>query len=429
MRRGVAAHLSTALSPVAEVAAPAPSRPSKWETWKQLDRRVWQMAIARAVNTMGLSLVMSFLGVYVVEGRGYPAALYGLIALGANLGQSMANAWAGNLSDRIGRRPLVTGSLVIRSGVIALLGTQILLDAPLWSLGLNMLASSMLRGCFEPVAYALVADVCAPEQRIAAFGLQRMGTNVGWSVGPALGGLLAYVVPYGVIFYIASIGLLLAATLTTRVIDSRPRGGRAPTARATESMRAAIAGAAADPLMRVLLLGSFLASLLQTQLFSTFAIFMTDHVGMDKAWVGVLYTVNGLTVLLLQIPALGLIKRLGVRVTLIAAPCVYALGFFLVGQATTFPAGALAIAVITCAEIVFDPSHQTAIAEIADPERRGRAFGVVGMAQLLGVALGPLVGGSLLDALASSTWIWAAIASIGVAQAATFALFVRMRRR
>ena len=35
-----------------------------------LDRRVWQMAFARAISTMGLSLVMAFLGIYIVETRG-----------------------------------------------------------------------------------------------------------------------------------------------------------------------------------------------------------------------------------------------------------------------------------------------------------------------------------------------------------------------
>jgi len=92
------------------------------------------MAFARAVNTMGLSLVMSFLGIYIVETRDYPAWSYGLIALAANLGQSMSNAWAGNLSDRIGRRPLITTALFVRSGFIALLRTQVMLDAPLWTL-------------------------------------------------------------------------------------------------------------------------------------------------------------------------------------------------------------------------------------------------------------------------------------------------------
>src|SRR5687767_15173113 len=117
------------------------------------------MAFARSINTMGLSLVMSFLGIYIVDTRGYPAWVYGVIALGANLGQSLSSAWAGNLSDRIGRRPLITTALFVRSFFIALLGTQIVLHAPLWTLALNMFVTSSLRGCFEPVAYALVADV------------------------------------------------------------------------------------------------------------------------------------------------------------------------------------------------------------------------------------------------------------------------------
>src|ERR1051325_5649413 len=92
-------------------------------TRTRLDPRIWQMAFARAVNTMGLSLVMSFLGIYVVETRGYPAWIYGAICLVANLGQSWSNAWAGALSDRIGRRPLITNALFVRSVFIAILGT------------------------------------------------------------------------------------------------------------------------------------------------------------------------------------------------------------------------------------------------------------------------------------------------------------------
>src|SRR3982751_55884 len=138
------------------------------------------MAFARAVNTMGLSLVMTFLGIYVVETRGYPAWSYGLIALAANLGQSATNAWAGNLSDRIGRKPLITTALFVRSAFVAVLRTQVLFDAPLWTLAANVVVTSTLRGCFEPVAYALVADVATDDQRVAAFGIQRMGTNLGW---------------------------------------------------------------------------------------------------------------------------------------------------------------------------------------------------------------------------------------------------------
>jgi MFS family permease len=237
----------------------------RFRAWSALDRRVWRMAGARAVNTAGMSLVMSFLGIYIVEERGYPAWLYGLCALAANLAQSLTSAWAGELSDRIGRRPLVTGSLVVRAGVIALLGVQVLVEAPLWSLALNFVASSALRGCFEPVAYALVADVVTPEQRIPAYALQRMGTNLGWAMGPAVGGLLTLVMPYGAVFLVAAAGLLAAAWTTTGVVESRDLGERP----SRVTLRESLAAAAADPALLALLAASFLAALVHTQIFST----------------------------------------------------------------------------------------------------------------------------------------------------------------
>jgi len=393
---------------------------SRWREWTQLDRRVWQMAFARAVNTMGLSLVMTFLGVYVVETRGYPAWLYGLIALVANLGQSVASAWAGNLSDRIGRRRIVTGSLFIRSVFIAAMGTQILLHAPLWSLALNMVVTSSLRGCFEPVAYALVSDVVRDDQRIAAFGLQRMGTNLGWAVGPALGGTLSLVISYGAVFYIAAAGMIAAAIVTMFVVDPP-----CASPQKSDDVVGALHAGLRDPVLRLLMLGTFLAALLMTQMYSTFAIFLTDELALTKADVGVLYTLNGLGVLLLQLPAVVLVQRAGIGRVLPWASLFDALGFALVGLATGLPGVAVAMIVMTSSEVMFAPAHQTAIAQVADPARRGRTYGVVGFAQTAGVAAAPLLGGSLLDTIGSHhVAVWAAIATIGIAQAWTFMAFV-----
>ncbi len=392
----------------------------------RLDRRVWQMAFARAINSMGLSLVMSFLGIYVVETRGYPAWLYGVIALLANLGQSMSNAWAGNLSDRIGRRPLMTTSLFVRSGIVALLGTQVMLDAPLWTLGANIVISSTLRGCFEPVAYALVADVVRDDQRVAAFGIQRMGTNLGWAIGPALGGVLTLIIPYGAIFYITAGAMIVAGLVTLGVADPVRKTTHA--ASPNDDLRRALRDGLADRVLRMLLLGTFLCALLETQMFTTFAIYMTTQLPLTKANVGMLYAFNGIGVLILQVPALGLIRRLGIRIMLPWSSLFDATGFALIGLASGFAGGALAIMVLTCAEVLFDPSQQTAIAEVADPARRGRTYGVVGFASMIGIAFAPLLGGVLLDAIGDHhVAMWLAIATIGGAQTLCFVAFVRRR--
>ena len=397
----------------------------RWQSWEALDRRVWQMAFVRAVNTMGLSLVMSFLGIYIVETRGYPAWLYGVIALVANAGQSMTSAWAGNLSDRIGRRPLITTSLFVRSAVIALLGTQVALDAPLWSLAFTMVVASALRGGFEPVSYALVADVCRDDQRIAAFGLQRIGTNVGWAVGPTLGGVLTLIVPYGVVFYFAAAGMIVAAFVTLGVVDPKPIVAM-PAARG--ELRSALRDGLRDPLMSMILWGTLLCALLETQMFSTFAIYMTDELHFAKADVGFLYSINGLGVLLLQVPALAVIRRFGVARTLPWSSLLDTLAFVMIGVASTFAGAAFAFAALTCAEVIFDPAHQAAVAESADPARRGRAFGLVSFVQMVGIAGAPLIGGLLLDAIGTHHLaLWGAIALFGVGQTVCFVVYVRRR--
>jgi MFS family permease len=391
-----------------------------------LDRRVWQMAFARAVNTMGLSLVMSFLGIYVVETRGHPAWVYGLVALAANLGQSMSSAWAGNLSDRIGRRPLITTALLVRSGFIALLGTQVAFDAPLWTLGANIVIASTLRGCFEPVAYALVADVVRDDQRVAAFGIQRMGTNLGWAIGPALGGVLTLFMPYGAVFYIAAAGLIAAALVTMRIEE--PVRTTTHVSAPGDDLRSALRAGFADRVMRLLLLGTLLCALLETQMFSTFSIYMTDELDLSKANVGMLYALNGVAVLALQMPALAVIRRFGTSAILPWSSLLDALGFAVIGAATGFAGGAVAILTLTCAEVLFDPAHQAAVAEVADPAHRGRTFGVVGFASMIGIAFAPLLGGILLDMIGTHhAAMWLTIATIGGAQTLCFLMFVRRR--
>src|ERR671927_233260 len=48
-------------------------------TYRGLDRRIYVLAAARAVNTMGFSIVMPFMAMYLVEKRGASGATYGFI--------------------------------------------------------------------------------------------------------------------------------------------------------------------------------------------------------------------------------------------------------------------------------------------------------------------------------------------------------------
>ncbi|MBK9032782.1 MAG: MFS transporter [Myxococcales bacterium] len=366
---------------------------TRFAAWRALDPRIGRLAAARAVNTLGLSLVMSFLGIYIIDERGYAATLYGAIALVANLGQSASNAWAGQLSDRIGRRPLIVGSLLARALVIAILGAQILVDASLPWIAVTFVVSSTLRGSFEPVAYALCTDLAPPHQRTDAFGLQRMGTNLGWALGPALGGLLSWVVPYGAVFFLAAAGMIAAAWMCRGIAVAAPTTGVPARAR----LWASLAAAAAHRPMRLLLIATVVFALAQTQMFTLFTVYLADELDLSKFDIGLVYMINGALVLLLQWHALGMIHRLGVRRVLPLSALGFAAGYLLVGLATGLATAMAAIALITAAEVLFTPAHQTAAAESSDPARMGTSFGLVSWAQTIGIAFAPLCGGALYD--------------------------------
>ena len=191
-------------------------------------------------------------------------------------------------------------------------------------------------------------------------------------------------------------------------------------------LRSALIKSFRDDRMRLLLVGTFLAALMGTQMFTTFSIFMTDEIGVRAADVGLLYGLNGLGVLLLQLPGIAFVRRFGIATVLPWASLLNSAGFALIGLATGNAGAALAIITITTAEVMLAPAHQTAIAEVADPMNRGRAFGVVGFAQMVGIAVAPLLGGLLFDAIRHHhAAMWAVIASIGIVQAVCFAAFVR----
>lgn len=392
-----------------------------------LDKRVWILAGIRAVSTGGLALVMVFMGIYLVTRRDMSMTGYGLIALAANGAQSWAQGAAGMLSDRIGRRPVLIAALGLRAVLIAALGFLVLASAPIWTFVVALVISSSLRGAFEPVAYALVADVVDPKDSVVAFGLQRMGTNLGWAIGPMLGGLLVVEIGYGAVFFWSAPVLVLAAVMSWLVAEPAvTRDLSTPRVSVLTALREALSGGDAV----VFLGGAFLFAICHVQLFATLSIYGKGTLGLTEAELGQGYMLNGLLVLVLQLPAVALIGRLTSRRAMVAGSLLYIAAFIGFGQANAIAGIAAAIGVLTCGEVLLAPAQQAVAAELSDRQRYGRAFGMLGTVQMLGVAVAPLVGGVAYDLLgADGPAMWGTLAIAPALMVAVFAWFARRSRR
>jgi MFS family permease len=364
--------------------------------YRGLDRRVVLLAVARAINTMGFSIVMPFLAMYLVEARGVSGATYGTVYLVSGLLAALGNAVAGEAADRFGRRTMMLAALLLRAVNMGLLGLAVLRSASIWTLGLLVVVNGTLRAFFDPAASAAVTELVPAARRTAAFGLQRIGVNLGWALGPALGGALAAAHSYGMLFFVAAAIMLVAAGAVARVGETKQpeTGDRKPETGDRGGSEGRLSRAFVVYLGLVLL-----GAAMTVQIFATLSVYARTELHLSQADIGLLYTVNGVLVVLLQVPAVAFIERGGPQRALILGPLVYCIAFATVGLANDFPQLAGAMAVLTAGEVIFAPALSDMAAHLGDPAHIGRAFGLFGLMQQLGISVGPLLGGVIYDQL------------------------------
>jgi MFS family permease len=378
-----------------------------------LDRRIWYLAIARLVVTAGFSMVFPFLAMHLAVERKVPAFAIGLIWTIAGACGAATQWLAGELCDRIGRRPVMLAAMVIRSFNLVGMGLAVAYESPLYVVGALTVVNAVLRSFFDPVANAMVADLAPVEQRVAAFSLQRVGINIGWAAGPAAGALAAGY-SYSTLFYWSAPITLLAMTSLLRIREPARECAPRTGVRWTD-----LFAFREDRVFLRFLLATAGFYVLQVQLYQTLSIYAARHLHLDRAEVGSMYTLNGLLVVMLQLPAVRYIRRLGNRRAL-ALGCVgYAAAYACVGLAQGY-AGILAcVTAVTLAEIVTAPAQQATVTSLAPTGRVGTYSGLFGLSQVVGQSAGPTIGTATLDAVPPRA-AWFLLALFGIAAALAY---------
>ncbi len=367
--------------------------------------------------TLGFAAVLPYLGVTLHQERGVSATVVGIIWTTAGLSGAAMQWVAGEVADRVGRRPVLLGAMLLRTANLATLGYEILHQGPIIAIAALCVLNGILRAFFDPVAAAMVADLATGEHRIAAFSLQRIGVNIGWAFGTmALGLTKTLHIKFGHLFYASAAVTLFAALAASAISETRA----SPSAHVRPPLRLADIGAYRhDPLFMRFLLATFFFFLLQAQLYATLSLYAADHLHLGLVQISHLYSLNGWMVVLLQLPAFYYIRRKGTHRVLVTGALAYATSYALCGAATREIHLLLCVASITIAEIISAPAQQVAATSMAPAGRIGAYAGLFGLAQAAGQSLGPLLGTSLLDLLPDRL-TWPLLALCGVMAASLY---------
>lgn len=350
------------------------------------------------LSSIGIAMVFPFLTLYLNTQLGVPMDRVGLIFMLNAVGGLVAQAVAGPVADRFGRKPVMMAGLLAQSCVSIAYSRATTFEEFILLSGMGGFAGAI----FMPASSAMVVDLVGVDRRAEAFGLTRIAANLGFVIGPSLGGLLATRSYTALFMGTAAAQLTYLVVLTIFAKETLPRGGMAVR---TESWAGGYAAVLRDRSFMMLLFASWLTTMVYTQLGTTLPVHLKRDLGILENSYGLLMALNGGMVVLLQIPTTRLVERRNRAYMLALGTLCYAIGIGSMGLWSDYWLFAASMVVVTVGEMMIAPVSSAQVADLAPEHMRARYMGTFGLTWTISYGLGPTLGGVVMANLGQE-WLW-----------------------
>lgn len=300
----------------------------------------------------------------------------------------------GRLSDRYGRRPVLIVSLLgsaIGYMIIGLAGSLLMVFV-------GRIVSGVT-GANISAAQAYIADVTTTENRSKGMGLFGAAFGLGFIMGPAIAGILSRYSIHAPFYFAAALSLVSAIASLVLLPESRKPGVREPS---ETRKRGAISILRSERDLSIVGSIYFLAITAFSIMNYAFVLYTAYRFGYNAEQNGYLFAFIGVISAVGQGVLFGRLERRFGEVRLMVAGCfLMALSFFLmpmVGPLAGGLAALLGVGLLTAVgNAITMPSLSSLASKVAHEDTRGRALGIMQSAASLARAVGPMLGGVLLN--------------------------------
>jgi predicted MFS family arabinose efflux permease len=283
------------------------------------NRAIWLLTLASFVNRAG-TMVVPFLSLYLTKDMGLSLEEVGWIMTSFGAGSVVGSWLGGKLADRIGTHTVMIGALV--SSALAFIALQYVNG--FWPFCAGVFLLMVLSDAFRPAMFVAIRGYAPPEQRTRAVTLIRLAINLGFSLGPALGGFIIAHGGFSGLFWVDALTCLAAALILWVGLPRLPR-----TAASTAAERAAAASPYRDRPYLFFLLIVTLIGIPFLQYFSTVPLFYSQVHGLSEEYIGLILGSNGLLIFLVEMQLVRYLetRNIGLHLILRGSVLLFAASF------------------------------------------------------------------------------------------------------
>lgn len=353
------------------------------DSYRGLSSESWMLAIVMLINRAG-SMVLPFLGVYMTDHLGFELDAAGLVLSSFGIGAVIGSWLGGILTDKKGEFQTQYMSLFLSVPVFCLM--------PLFTTEIGLAAiiftQSVISEMFRPANSVAITKYAKKGNLTRSFSLNRMAVNLGFSIGPALGGILS-AISYDFLFYSNAAAALLAGM--TYVFFFRNRSGRKKEVKKDESKK--VVSPYRDHKFIVFSLLCMVFSVCFFQLLNTLPIFYKIEAGLSQQQIGMVLAYSGIFIVLTEMLLVHIAeKKIKLRITLLLGSVFAGLGFGMLGWFNSLTILFLSITVMSLGEIWAFPFMSSVTAIRSGSGMPGAYMGLLGIGVSVSFIITPFLG-------------------------------------
>ncbi|WP_346896496.1 MFS transporter [Clostridium sp. UBA7503] len=388
-----------------------------FSTYTGLPKEVYILFLGKMINCIG-AFVYPLLSLIITQKVGMSIKDAGLILTLTAIPQGLCIILGGKLVDSIGRKKVIIFFQSFAAVFFIVCG----FIKPSTTLIFFIILASCFSSLAQPAYDSMVGDITTSENRKASFSLIYMGLNLGFAIGPFIGGLLfeSYL---PLVFIGDAITTLISIGLISLFIkETHPKLINSNSSESDyENQVSSLEKEETGSVFRVFLKRPILIYYALLMLTFQFAYAQWGFAiplqlgqifgsGNGARYFGILASCNGLIVILLTPIITSLTKKYKTLSIIASGGILYAIAFGSCSFISQLSLFFIVILIITIGEIAISTNSGTFIANLTPASHRGRVNAFLPLIYGTGNAIGPSIMGSMIDSIGmNKAWIIVAI--------------------